>query len=189
MKKAALLSIPVVVAVVVVGDLAEAQQLKKVPRIGFLFGSPFPLARPASSHSARGSSILVAAVLLVVAFIAEAQQPTKVPRIGFLSLNSPAALAARIEAFRQGLRELGYEEGKNIVIEWRSGEGKLDRLPAPAAELVHLKVNIIVTSGPSATRPAKEATSSGLATGIPERAVCDIGYKQIGFGLRHGIKW
>jgi ABC-type uncharacterized transport system substrate-binding protein len=105
-------------------------------------------------------SILVAAVLFAVGVRAEAQQATKIPRIGFLSLNSPAALAARIEAFRQGLRELGYEEGKNIVIEWRSGEGKLDRLPALAAELVHLKVNIIVTSGPSATRPAKEATST-----------------------------
>ena len=72
---------------------------------------------------------------------------------------SPSANAARIEAFRQGLRELGYVEGKNIVIEWRYAEGKLDRLPALAAELVRLKVDVIVTAGPPATRPAKEATS------------------------------
>ncbi len=67
---------------------------------------------------------------------------------------------ARTEAFRQGLRELGYVEGKNIVIEWRSAEGKLDRLPALAAELVRLKVDVIVTGGPTATRAAKEATST-----------------------------
>ena len=88
----------------------------------------------------------------------EAQQPTKVPRIGYLAGASPSAVAARIEAFRQGLRELGYVEGKNIVIEWRYAEGKLDRLPALAAELVRLKVDVIVTAGPTATRAAKEAT-------------------------------
>ena len=75
-------------------------------------------------------------------------------------LTSASVLAARIEAFRQGLRDLGYVEGKNIVIEWRSAEGKLDRLPALAAELVRLKVNIIVTAGPTATGPAKEATTT-----------------------------
>ena len=99
-------------------------------------------------------------VLLTVAVIAEAQQPTKVPRIGYLSAASPSANSARIEAFRQGLRELGYVEGKNIVIEWRSAEGKLDRLPALAAELVRLKVDVIVTGGPTATRAAKEATAT-----------------------------
>ena len=65
----------------------------------------------------------------------QAQQPTKIPRIGFLVGASPSAIAGRIEAFRQGLRELGYVEGKNIVIEWRYAEGKPDRLPALAAEL------------------------------------------------------
>ena len=104
--------------------------------------------------------LTLCAMLSALCASAEAQQTTKVPRIGFLSLNSPAALAARIEAFRQGLRELGYEEGKNIVIEWRSGEGKSERVRALVAELVRIKVNIIVTSGPSATRPAKEATST-----------------------------
>ncbi len=67
---------------------------------------------------------------------------------------------ARIEAFRQGLRELGYVEGKNIVIEWRYAEGKLDREPALAAELVRLKVDVIVTVGSNATRAAKEATAT-----------------------------
>jgi putative tryptophan/tyrosine transport system substrate-binding protein len=89
---------------------------------------------------------------------AEAQQPTKVPRIGYLGGTSPSANAARIEAFRQGLRELGYVEGKNMIIEWRHAEAKLDRLPALAAELVRLKVDILVTGGPPATRAAKEAT-------------------------------
>ena len=72
----------------------------------------------------------------------------------------PSTIAARIEAFRQGLRELGYVEGKNIVIEYRYAEGKLDRLPALAAELVRLKVDVIVTGGPTATRAAKEATTT-----------------------------
>ena len=101
--------------------------------------------------------------IVVVAFTvcgarAEAQQPTKVPRIGYLSVSSPSANVGRIEAFRQGLRELGYVEGKNIVIEWRYAEGKFDRLPTLAAELVRLKVNIIVTAGSQATRVAKKAT-------------------------------
>jgi putative ABC transport system substrate-binding protein len=97
------------------------------------------------------------AMLSALSFPAEAQQPKKIPRIGFLSGISPSSNSARIGAFRQGLRELGYVEGKDIVIEWQSAEGKLDRLPALAAELVRLKVDVIVTGGPAATRPAKEA--------------------------------
>jgi ABC-type uncharacterized transport system substrate-binding protein len=88
----------------------------------------------------------------------EAQQSKKVPRIGFLSGASSSALSARIEAFRQGLRELGYVEGKNIVIEWRYAEGKVDRVPALVAELVRLKVDVIVSAGPAPTRSAKQAT-------------------------------
>ena len=72
---------------------------------------------------------------------------------------SPSLLAPH-EAFRQGLRELGYVEGKNIIIEYRNAEGKFDRLPALAAELVRLKVDVIVTGGPPSTRAAKEATST-----------------------------
>ena len=88
-----------------------------------------------------------------------AQQPAKVARIGFLEASTPSAIAARIDAFRQGLRELGYVEGKNIVIDYRYAEGKFDRLSALAAELVNLKVDIIVTGGPTSIRPAREATS------------------------------
>jgi putative ABC transport system substrate-binding protein len=109
---------------------------------------------------ASWSLILIAAVLLTVAMVAKAQQPTKVPRIGYLTGASPSSMSARTEAFRQGLRELGYVEGKNIVIEYRYAEEKLDRLPALAAELVRLKVDVIVSGGPGATRPAKEATNT-----------------------------
>src|SRR2546426_11778660 len=101
---------------------------------------------------------LLQTTLLTPAPPAEAQQPTKVPRIGSLSSTSPSAGSSRIEAFRQGLRELGYVEGKNLVIEWRYAEGKLDRLPALAAELVRLKVDIIVSASPPVTRAAKDAT-------------------------------
>src|SRR4029077_7676473 len=101
------------------------------------------------------SSILVAALVLTVAVLTEAQQPKKVPRIGFLSGTSSNP---RREAFSQGLRELGYVEGKNVVIEWRYAEEKFNRLPELAAELVRLKVDVIVTGGPNSTRPAKEAT-------------------------------
>jgi putative tryptophan/tyrosine transport system substrate-binding protein len=103
-------------------------------------------------------SILIAVVLVAVAVIAEAQQPAKIPRIGFLSTVSLSSVAARTESFRQGLRELGYVEGKNITIEWRDAEGKLDRLSERAAELVRLKVDVIVTAAPAPTRATKEAT-------------------------------
>ena len=103
---------------------------------------------------------VIAFVLVVAGAVAQAQQPTKVPQIGYLAGPSLSAAAARIEAFRQGLRELGYVEGKNIAIQWRSADGKLDRLPAHAAELVRLKVVVIVTGGGPVTRAAKEATST-----------------------------
>jgi putative ABC transport system substrate-binding protein len=106
------------------------------------------------------SSILAAMLAFLLGVAAEAQQPTKNPRIGYLSGSSPSTSPARREAFRQGLRELGYVEGKNIVIEQRYAEGKFDRLPALAAELVRLKVDIIVTAGPQTTGPAKQATST-----------------------------
>jgi putative ABC transport system substrate-binding protein len=99
-------------------------------------------------------------MLFALPFPAQAQQGMKIPRIGFLNALSLSTYSGRIEAFRQGLRELGYVEGKNIVIELRSVEGKLDRVSELAAELVRLKVDVIVTSGPTATRAAKEATST-----------------------------
>ncbi|HEV8723916.1 MAG TPA: ABC transporter substrate-binding protein [Candidatus Binatia bacterium] len=103
------------------------------------------------------------AIVLTFAFggvAATAQQPTKMPRIGFLNVNLPSTRPARAEAFRHGLRELGYVEGTNMVIEWRYAEGKRDRLPALATELVlvRLKMDVIVTGSASATRAAKEAT-------------------------------
>ena len=102
--------------------------------------------------------LALCSLLLAPCCAVDAQQPTKIPRIGFLGAPSRSAISERIEAFRQGLRELGYVEDKNIGIEWRYAEGKLDRLPALAAELVHLKTDVIVTAGPQATRRAKEAT-------------------------------
>ena len=97
------------------------------------------------------------ALILTTIQLGEAQQqPTKIPQIGYLMTRSLDPV--RTEALRQGLREFGYVEGKTIVIEWRSAEGKLDRLPALAAELVRLKVDVIVTSGPTPTSAAKEAT-------------------------------
>src|SRR5262245_18633417 len=106
------------------------------------------------------SSILIAVGLLALGVIAEAQQPKKDPRIGFLSGATPAALSDRVDAFRHRLRELGYVEGKNIVIEYRYAEQKSNRLSALAAELVRLKVDIIATTGPASTGSAKQATAT-----------------------------
>src|SRR5215831_12248317 len=108
---------------------------------------------------AAASSILVVVMLLAVAVIAEAQQPTKIPRIGYLTAATEGQ-SVRIEAFWQGLRELGYVEGKNIVIEYRYAEGVADRFPNLAAELVKLKADIIVVSGTPATQAAKNATKT-----------------------------
>ena len=98
-------------------------------------------------------SILVAVVLLALGVIAEAQQPKKVPRIGYLSSCDPATESTRAEAIRLALRELGYIEGQNIAIEYRYAEGKLDRFPELAAELVRLKVDIIVVAGGDTVDP------------------------------------
>jgi putative ABC transport system substrate-binding protein len=108
----------------------------------------------------RFLSILFVTVLLVVADIAEAQQPKKVPRIGYLAGASHAAIAFRLEAFRQGLRELGYLEGKNIGIEYRYSEGNFRRQKELAFELARANVDVIVTAGPASTRAAKEATAT-----------------------------
>ena len=99
-------------------------------------------------------------LVLTIIHLAEAQQAKKVPRIGYLTAASASAMVPRANAFRQGLRELGYVEGKNILIEYQYADGKLDRLPALAAELVRLNIDIIVSGGPAATRPAREATST-----------------------------
>jgi putative tryptophan/tyrosine transport system substrate-binding protein len=106
------------------------------------------------------SAILVGVMLFALSYSASAQQPKKVPRIAYLTIPPLSAIVSRTEAFRQGLGEHGYVEGKNIVIEWRSADGKADRLPSLADALVRLKVDVIVTGGPAATRPAKEATNT-----------------------------
>lgn len=104
--------------------------------------------------------VIITLIILTATFTADAQQPTKIPRIGYLRTSSFSVSPARMEAFQQGLRALGYEEGKNIAIERRHADRKLDRLPELAAELVRIKVDVIVTSGPPATRAAKAATST-----------------------------
>ena len=100
----------------------------------------------------------LAAVFLATTSLAEAQQLAKIPRIGFQTDAPAATIAARVEGFRQGLRDLGYVDGKNIIIEWRSAEGKPERRGEIAAELVRLKVDVIVSAGPTVTRALKEAT-------------------------------
>jgi putative ABC transport system substrate-binding protein len=97
--------------------------------------------------------------LLAAPLAAEAQQPTKIARIGYLSPNLATSPHLR-EAFRQGLRDLGYVEGRNLVIEYRDAEGRFERIPALAAELVALKVDVIVTEGGNTAVPvaAKQAT-------------------------------
>jgi len=102
---------------------------------------------------------LIVVLLVATACVAAAQQ-TKPPQVALLGGGSPSANAARIEAFRQGLRELGYTEGKNIVFEQRWADGKLDRLMAFATELVRLKVDIILSAGPTVTRALSEVTST-----------------------------
>jgi len=104
--------------------------------------------------------LALAGVFFALCSLAEAQQLENVPRIGFLSVASPSSISARIEAFRQGLRELGYVEGRSIVVEWRYAEGKADHLRELAAELVRLKLEVIVTTGPTTTRSSKEATNT-----------------------------
>ncbi len=99
-------------------------------------------------------------VLFALCFSAAAQQPAKIPRIGFLGATTASVESTRIEAFRQGMRELGYVEGKSIVIEWRWAEGKFDRLPELAAELVRLKVEVIVTGGSTSSGAAKKVTTT-----------------------------
>jgi ABC-type uncharacterized transport system substrate-binding protein len=105
--------------------------------------------------------LTLCAMLFALSVSTEAQQPKKVPRIGYLSNIDPSGESARSEGIRRALRELGYIDGQNIAIEYRYSEGKLDRLPELAAELVRLKIDIIVAAGgDSVIRPAKNATKT-----------------------------
>jgi len=108
----------------------------------------------------RRATVLILLLLAATLGMAAAQSPDKVPRVGYISPGSssdPARLR-RFEAFRQGLRELGYVEGQSIVLEPRWAEGKYDRYPGLAADLVRLKVDVIVASGGAATQAAQQAT-------------------------------
>jgi len=110
--------------------------------------------------SRRMMVFVLSVAILVCTHPADAQQTKKPPRIGYLTASTPAAQLPSSKALREGLRELGYIEGQNIAIEFRYAEEKPERLPILAAELVRLKVEVIVTGGPTATRTAKEATNT-----------------------------
>ena len=102
--------------------------------------------------------LTLSALLLALCFSVEAQQPGKVPRVGYISLRS--GIEPREQAFQKGLRELGYIEGQNIIIEWRFAKGKEDLLPKLATELVKLKVDGIIAAGTLAIQAAKQATNT-----------------------------
>jgi putative ABC transport system substrate-binding protein len=115
---------------------------------------------------------LKSAILLRVMFLAlcsmlltpcsavEAQQPAKIPRVVWLTTGSPSIISGRVEAFRQAMRELGYVEGKNILVEARGADNVQARRKAIAEELVRIKVDVIVTAGEGGTRAVKEASST-----------------------------
>jgi putative tryptophan/tyrosine transport system substrate-binding protein len=119
---------------------------------------------PGQAISNSGKNRGMKTVLLLIGFIlspikpAEAQQPGKVARVGYVSVRGASSQAPLLEAFKQGLRELGYIEGKNVIIEYRFAEGKRERVPSMVSELVHLKVDVIVSGGAGPTRAAKQAT-------------------------------
>src|SRR5215813_322255 len=102
----------------------------------------------------------VGAVLLTSPLVAEAQQPAKVSRVGYVGYDSPGSDPSGISGLRQGLRELGYVENQNIVIEYRYAEGQLDRLPGLINELINLKVGVLITQGTAVTVAAKRATTT-----------------------------
>jgi ABC-type uncharacterized transport system substrate-binding protein len=129
-----------------------------------------------SSFSESVLRFALSALLFALCYSAEAQQPKKVPRIAYFSAGSASSQSSRLDVFKQGLQELGYAEGKEIVIEQRYAEGKLDRVSALAAELVGLKPDVIVTGGPAATRSIKEATAT-----IP--IVMGFDYDPVGSGV------
>src|SRR5438552_11522733 len=112
------------------------------------------------SRSTVVFNCLLPTVLLLTVSLVEAQQPTKVFRIGYLSPTDAATDSARAEGMRLALRELGYIDGQNIAIEYRFAEGKNDRLPELAADLVRLKVDLIVVAGGPTTFAAKGATTT-----------------------------
>ena len=123
----------------------------------------FPGASIRLADGLRGRLCLFAAIaiaLLAAPLAAGAQQPPKIPRIGYLGAYTPSAGASFLEAFRQGLRELGYVEGQNIFIDYRWAEGRFDRFPVLAGELIHLRVDVIFTSTNPAVGALQRATQT-----------------------------
>jgi len=120
-------------------------------------GSGFSIGDPKSK---RVACLTLAGLLLALNFPVQAQQPSKFPKIGFLVGPSRSFFASRIESFEKGLHSLGYIGGKNIAIEYRYAEGKADRLPVLAAELVGLKLDVIVSSSTPSVLAVKNATST-----------------------------
>jgi len=106
------------------------------------------------------AELLLLGVLLFPCVSALAQQPTGKPLIGFLSSSTPASMSVRVEAFKQGLRELGYTDGENLAVEYHYSEGKVDRLNQLAAEIVARKVSVIVTHGDAALAGLKRVTKT-----------------------------
>jgi putative ABC transport system substrate-binding protein len=126
-----------------------------------LQSSNTPISKQRLTMSKNVFCIALSAMLLALSYSASAQQPKKVPRIGYLSGVDPTTESARSEAIRLALRELGYIEGQNIAIEYRYAEGRRDRFREVAAELVRLKVDIIVVAGGNRIVPAaKNATKT-----------------------------
>jgi putative ABC transport system substrate-binding protein len=130
-----------------------------------IFGTRFSHSLSNNRKSKIQNRKLVGIVALAIALtiggaVAESQQPAKVPRIGVLNATSAASMASRMEQFREGLRDVGYIEGQNIVVEYRYADGKLNQLPELAAELVRLNVAVIVAGGGQSIRAAKKATNT-----------------------------
>src|SRR5499433_1396083 len=115
---------------------------------------------PQSDNRKLAGILAVVVTTALSGVAAQAQQATKISRLGLLLTGTPSSSSGSLEAFRNSLRKLGYIEGKNILIEYRYAEGKPDRLPDLAAELVRLKVNIIVATVTPAAMAAKKATQT-----------------------------
>jgi putative ABC transport system substrate-binding protein len=116
---------------------------------------------PGNSKKRKLCSFALCSLLLAPSFSAEAQQPGKIPRIGYLvTSGDPTNPGPSVEAFRQGLQDLGYVEAKNILVEYRYSDGKSDRIPSFVAELTQLKVDVLVVTNPPSIRAAKQATKT-----------------------------
>jgi putative ABC transport system substrate-binding protein len=119
-----------------------------------------------------GLAVILTVSLVLAPLVAEGQQAGKMYRIAFLGSTSPSGYASQMKAFRGGLRDLGYVEGRNLVIEFRWAQGKYERLPELAAELVRLKPDVLVTHGVPGTLAAKRATETiPIVVGVVGEAV------------------